>query len=230
MNIKVTPSSVFRNLSFVTLLLTIAYIVGFLCKFYYNLHYLNGLFRLFDLDAETNIPSYFSALELLVVALLLFIIAKASKGTRDYKLWYLLAIVFVFLSLDEASMIHEMMIGYFRRNFHMSGLLFDAWVVPYGFVMIVALFYYIPFLLRLPRKTMVLFIVSGAFYVGGAAVIEMFEGKYEEIHGNQNIPYCIYVAFEESFEMFGMVLFIYTLLRHMALNSIETTIKVAEKD
>jgi hypothetical protein len=209
--------------------LVFADIIGFLCRLYLNLHYLNGFFRLFDLDQETNIPSFYSALSLLSSALLLFYISYSKRGTKDFLSWFSLGLVFTYLSLDEACVIHEMLINLFRNTFHTSGLLYDAWVIPYGIAMVIAGIIFIPFLIRLPRKTMILLVIAGAIYVSGAVGVEMIQGDYEEIHGTQNIIYSVSVVIEESMEMFGIALFIFALLKYISLTPNHLTLTFTDK-
>ncbi|MCX6243681.1 MAG: hypothetical protein NTU98_03155 [Bacteroidetes bacterium] len=229
MNIKITPSSVFRILLMIIAILLVADIAGFLCRFYFDIHYLNSLVRLFDLDQETNIPSYYSDLSLLASSLLLFFISYSHRGKKDFLPWFGLAVAFAYLSFDEACMFHEMLIGIFHRGLHTSGLFYDAWVIPYGIVLVVGAIVYLPFLARLPRRTMILFVISGIIYVSGAIGVEMFQGKYEEIHGTQKLVYSVTVAIEEFMEMFGVALFIYALLGYISLTPDNLTLTVTDK-
>jgi hypothetical protein len=61
----------------------------------------------------------------------LFFVNKLSLG------WLGLALAFVFLSLDEATQIHEFFIGYFRIDFGLSGYFYSAWIIPYGVALVV---------------------------------------------------------------------------------------------
>jgi hypothetical protein len=122
-----------------------------------------------------------------------------------------------------------MLINLFRNTFHTSGLLYDAWVIPYGIAMVIAGIIFIPFLIRLPRKTMILLVIAGAIYVSGAVGVEMIQGDYEEIHGTQNIIYSVSVVIEESMEMFGIALFIFALLKYISLTPNHLTLTFTDK-
>ena len=67
------------------------------------------LMRLCDLDEENNVPSWYSWVALLLVSALFFVIAavKRRAGDRDARLWLVLAIGFLVMSLDEDASIHE---------------------------------------------------------------------------------------------------------------------------
>jgi hypothetical protein len=60
--ISLSPSVVARVLGAVAFLLVVASIGGLIAKFGFGHGSLKGLVRLFDLDGEENIPSYFSLL------------------------------------------------------------------------------------------------------------------------------------------------------------------------
>ena len=58
-----------------------------------------GLVFFFGLGAEQNVPTLYSSVALLVVAGLLFVIARHSRTDRVY--WWVLCMAFVFLAIDE---------------------------------------------------------------------------------------------------------------------------------
>lgn len=229
MNVKITPSGIFKTLTVIIIILVILDVVAMFVKYKFTSHYLLYPIRLVDLDAEINIPTFFSAVILLISALLLFYIAQVNRAVRkDYFAWLILALAFLFLSLDEAAMIHEMLIGIFKRAPD-PGLFYNTWVIPYGIALIVGGVIYIPFLIRLPRRSLILFVVSGIIYVSGAIGVEMFEGRYESVSGTKNLIYDIYCAVEESMEMFGVALFIFALLDYISSTSKSITITVRKK-
>lgn len=65
----------------------------------------------FDLDGEGNLPSYFSALQLLACGLVLTLFALQHRrtGSRWRHHWTVLACGFVYLSFDEAAQLHELL-------------------------------------------------------------------------------------------------------------------------
>jgi len=67
--------------------------------------------RLFDPDAEANVPTWFSSLLLLLAAALLAAMARAKHVRRDpfTPLWIALAMVFAGLSVDEFASVHELL-------------------------------------------------------------------------------------------------------------------------
>ncbi len=176
-----------------------------------------GLRHLFDLNGEANLPAWYSSALLLTAAGLLAVTWRgtAAEARGERRAWAALAAVFVFLAADETAEIHELL-NPLREQFGAEGLLYWAWVIPYGIAGLVLAIAYARFLWRLPRRTAGLFIGAAALYVGGALVLEMAGGYASATFGRGSLPVVITYTLEELGEMFGMVLFIYALLDHLA--------------
>jgi hypothetical protein len=181
-------------------------------------HALAKFLHRFDLGFEPSIPAWLSSLGLLTCAILLGLIAIVKRrATEPFVIsWTVLALLFVCLSLDEAIMIHEMVDTAMVSWFDTTGIFYFAWVLPgILFVAIVALVN-IKFLLHLDRQTRLLFIASGALFVGGAIGMELFAGVVVEKYGVASVRHTAVQSVEESLEMLGVVLFIYALLKHLS--------------
>jgi hypothetical protein len=126
-----------------------------------------------------------------------------------------LSLIFLFLGLDEISAFHEKINAPVRDFLNTSGIFFFAWVIPYGLILFVFVVSYLKFLIQLPKKFMKLFIASGAIYVVGALGFELLGGWQADFFGGDTLMYAIYYTFEESLEMLGIALFIYTLLTYV---------------
>ena len=106
----------------------------------------------------------------------------------------------MFLSIDEIASIHERFVNPTKETFKTSGLLYYAWIIPYGIGLIGFIIVYSKFLFELPKDTMVLFLVSGFTFIAGAIGFEMLGGRQDELYGNRNILYSFYYTCEESLE------------------------------
>lgn len=108
MNIEIYPKRVFTYFLFVILLLLSANILGIISKYYFGHDNVYGLVKLFDFDTEKNIPTFYSTIALFFVSVLLLFITLAHKKLKSFYLhWLGLAIIFLFLSVDEFAEIHE---------------------------------------------------------------------------------------------------------------------------
>lgn len=173
--------------------------------------------RLFWLDGEANVPTWYSASLLLLCASLLAIIAGAhrQRDTVNDIRWLILAVVFLLLSLDETAQLHELAIAPLRERFHPTGFLYFAWIVPAGICAGLFALAYLGFLARLPAQTARLMVLAGALYVGGAIGLESLSGEQASLHGEHTIAYHAITTVEELLEMAGLVVFIYALLDYI---------------
>lgn len=175
---------------------------------------LYGLVYLFGLGADGNLPTLYSTLALLLAAALLAVVALRSPAERGY--WWVLCAIFVFLALDESLELHEKLILPLREALHTTGLLYYAWVVPYGIAALLFALAYLRFLRRLPAQTALFFVIAGSVFVAGAVGMEMIGGLLAE-QGHVGQPaYVAAQTLEEALEMGGIVLFNYALADYIS--------------
>lgn len=180
------------------------------------------VYPLFFVDHEANLPTYFSAMQLLFAATLLAAIASLEhrKGSPFSVHWWVLALGFALMSADEICSVHERLIKPIRSLFgaRQLGIFHFAWVVPAIIAVIGAGGYFWRFLGHLSRSTRREFVVAAVLYLGGAIGMEMVGGRHAELYGQANHGYLIYSTLEEGLEMVGSLVFIRALLRHLAVN------------
>ena len=143
-------------------------------------------------------------------------VARKNTGERDYFYWLGLATVFLFLSIDEFTHIHELLIMPVRTTLNTSGLLAWPWVIPYGILVVLMVLIYIPFILNLPLSIKRLTVSAGAIYIVGAIGFEMIGGFYYELHG-EHLFYELVALCEEILEMVGILIFVYALTSYIDL-------------
>lgn len=175
-------------------------------------------FVAFNLDREHNIPTYYSALQMLLAAGLLGLIAagKFKARGRFARSWAVLAIIFVYLAIDEVMTLHEQLAGPIGEAVQVSPLLnFFPWLIVAIPLVLLFAAVYTRFLLHLPRKTLLLVALAGIVYVFGAIAFELMGGWYTLNFGvSKQMRFVIYTV-EESFEMLGIVVFVYALLDYI---------------
>lgn len=172
---------------------------------------------LFSVNVENSIPTWYSALLLFGAAALLVWVAVSRRRFKlpGTLLWFGLALVFLYLSIDEAASVHEIAAEWLQTDFDLSGFLTFGWQLAALPPLILFALVYVRFWLRLPASTRMLFLIATVVYVGGAFVIE---GISASIYGERGVtyPYLIVATIEETCEMLGAVIFIYALLRFAA--------------
>ena len=179
-----------------------------------------GLLPLFDLDREGNIPTFFSAVLLLGAGLLCGFagLLDGQRGGRERNYWRALCVIFAYLAIDEASLIHELTIEPMHHLIGNLGPAFRfAWVIPAIVLVGIGGLLFLRFFLRLPPPIRTRVAIAAIMFVGGSIGFEIISGGYLGAHpgGERNAAYILIFTTEESLEMFGMIVFINALLRHI---------------
>jgi hypothetical protein len=122
--------------------------------------------------------------------------------------WAFLAMIFAYLSYDEAAQIHERFAPLGAYFVEAEGIFRFSWVVPVAPVVLFVGIAYLKFVFSQPRQVMMLMILSGAIYVSGAIGAEMAGAYYVETMGDYgSFTYYLIAGAEEVVEMTGMALF-----------------------
>ncbi|WAK03623.1 hypothetical protein [Methylobacter sp. YRD-M1] len=220
--ISLNPGLIARTLGVLAFLLVIASIAGQLMSYITGDGRLYGFVSLFNVDAEHNIPTFFTVFLLLSAALLLSVITILEKYRRASHVshWLILSFGFLFMAIDELVSIHERLIKPIRNLLGDGnlGVFYFAWVIL-GIALILFLaWFFLRFWLHLPAKTRLTFFMAAVLYVGGSIGFEMIGGRYAELHGLEDLTYKMIATAEESLEMAGIILFIRGLLVYIAEN------------
>ena len=179
--------------------------------------FIDLLMQAFYLDAEGNIPTFTNALLLFIPSFLLAGIGVWKHSVRDkFRFhWFGLSLVFLFLSFDEAAVLHERLIKPMRALAGAEGVFYFTWVIP-GLIAVGAFaLAFFMFFLHLENKFKILFFLSLAVYIGGVIGGEMLSGYYAANLGQKNYTYALVASLEESIEMFGCSLIVYSLLEYI---------------
>lgn len=178
------------------------------------------LHALIDLDAEGNLPTWFSSFQLSLIALSLWTLAARIRESQRPSRRFLRACggFFLLLSIDETAMIHE-------RITASLGSRYIDWVPAYlanhidetilcGLVLIAGLAAAYPHLRGIWRMSRAASLIGAAgcvVYLTGAAVLETI--GYRMVSAGVSLAlYRIEVAAEEFFEMLGASLILYAVL------------------
>ncbi|MBV1854747.1 hypothetical protein [Catellatospora tritici] len=170
-----------------------------------------------NVDKEKNLPTWFSSGMLALCGLILWQVAGTVKaaGERYARHWRMLSVIFLFLSLDEITQLHELSrkIGIITaaKEAYLSWI-----VVAAPFVLVFALSY-LKFLFHLPRRIRLLVTGGAVLFVSGAVGLEIvgaFIGRKvsdDTGPGWAYLQYLMAASAEELFEMLGVVVFMYAI-------------------
>jgi hypothetical protein len=240
MKVTITPSGVSRILALVVVFLILA---GLAAQIFEAVWGPEGLVRfalLFDVVKERTIPTWYSSFALLLCSVLLATIAVAKRryGDRYALHWGGLSAIFLFLAVDEATLIHETtgeVVSSLVGSFGLvpGGLIPYFRIIPMAIFVLIVLLWYLRFLIHLPQRTLVLFLLAGTLFVAGALGVEIMELRRMFSVEGSTIPYetriwlAVQRTIEEGLEMSSIVLFIYALLSYMGSYVKEVTLQVS---
>lgn len=214
LRIELDPRRLVRTLAVIAALLTLAHLALIVVKATTGHDHIYGLLRLFNLDRERNVPSFFSGCLLLWNALLFALVAKTPPRSTSRKTWLALSGLFLFLAYDELFGVHERFSGPLQTALHTSGLLYYAWVLVYVPAVALLAWLFVPVWRRLDGPVRSWLARAAGAYLTGAVGLEMVGGAYEEAVGDRgDLNYGLLVAVEESLEMAGLIMLIHALLR-----------------
>ena len=199
--------------------LSIANAASLVAEYGYGKDHLKGLVQLFRLNAEGNIPTFYSALTLFIGAILCVAIARTHQLSKSHRplWWYGAATVLLFLCFDEAGQIHELLDthrGWTEGLFEPTGALIGPWVVVYGAGAAALGIAFLPFFLSLPKRTQLLLGFSSAMFITGAIGFEM-AGAAEWTLKGDSLKFEVINSIEEMMEMTAVAIAILSLLDYM---------------
>lgn len=168
------------------------------------------LFTSLDLGVESNVPTAYSAFQLLLLGAIFLalgsrLIPQRRKVAGVRRLWRVLGAGFVFLAFDEIGMVHERLPTWRLRVFNLPNV--DPWMAMYatiGVVLVAVLLTQVVVAWREWRGQVLLFVCGMGVYATGALVMEglnyvlQFEGLMRYIE----------IAAEEGFEMIGVTIIV----------------------
>lgn len=218
--IQISAAAVVKTFSLVIVSLVVAHAIVMICWKTDLCGHLNPLFYTigyqFDLSREQSIPNWFSATQLFLVALALglVVLAERARGGRTGA-WLGLVVIFTYMSLDEATDLHGLwptgLEDVDLPNLSHQGFL---WIIPGSLVVLTVAAIYLRWVLRLPAQTRNLFVLAGVVYVGGGLVLEAV-GAFLADSSFLNTPYLLVSTAEETLEMFGVLIMLFAVLRHL---------------
>jgi hypothetical protein len=216
LSIEVSPAKVATSCIVVAVLFVIIDLVTQYGRYYpFDFPGRFRLDRLFHMGREANVPAWFSTVLFIFVALLLGIIAYAKTVARAafrYQ-WLILTVGFVYLSADEAAMLHEEFGGGVAVLFP-NTVFSHGWFVAGAIGVVLLGVVYLSFLFSLPRKTRRLFFAAGAIFVSGAIGVEALASPYE-LGRAGDFTFAMLVALEEFLELTGVSIFSYALMDYI---------------
>lgn len=178
------------------------------------------LHAVIDLDAEGNLPTWFSSFQLALIAISLWALAARARDSQRPSRRFLRACggFFLLLSIDETAMMHERLTASLGSRYidwvpaYLGNHVRDAILCMLILIACLAAAYpHIRGLLRLSRVASLMAAVGCVVYVTGAALLETV--GYRMVSAGVSLAlYRVEVVAEEFLEMLGASLILYAVL------------------
>ena len=174
-------------------------------------------YRFLFVDFEGNLPTWFSAVLLLVAGVAAAVVAMAerSRGHEAWWHWALMALGFAALSADEAASLHELLVTPLRTLVGGTPWLRYPLVIPGTAVVGAAVVVFGRFVRRLPAETQRAIVVGGGVFLFGALGLETIGGWFDPVLHGDSVRYVLLATAEEACEMTGVTIVLVGLLRYI---------------
>jgi len=171
--------------------------------------FLHHPMRIFDLDGEANLPSWFSSVQLFIIGQIFFL--KSCQNDAEIQpsplFLRLVCFGFIFLSLDEAAYIHETLNRILILSSSMPHFKGEhgAWIFLYTFggigILLGSFKGILAMWTRYCRESAIM-TLGITIALSGGVILEIISYQFLR-SGSTPLAYIIEVAFEEFFEMSG---------------------------
>ncbi len=214
MEIAIRRNKITAIITAVVAVLVIAHCLWLVAYFRINDPEIFDFSRLLDLDYEGNIPTLIAAVLFMINGVLFYLLGRShlNKQKAGHYYWYGLAIIFVFLGVDEGTRLHEEIGDLFENLVSSTGALFFPWVIPYVTAFLIAVAIYFRFYLTLERKFQIQLFIAAVIFLAGAVGFEMLSATQAEELGTDSLNYSILYTIEESLEFAGLIFLLHCLL------------------
>jgi hypothetical protein len=185
--------------------------------------HMKGLVPLLRLDAERNVPTFYSGALLLAASLasLLALNVARQAGDRPRAEWGILAAGFLFMAYDEVMRVHEHLhrpaVALVGED--VSPWLHNTWIVAGALIAALVGAVMLRFLASLWPPFRNRLLLAGGLFLGGALGVEAIGGAVRATAGDATLLYALVSVVEETLEMAGITFYVWVVLSHVAMRA-----------
>jgi hypothetical protein len=185
-------------------------------------HELNGqIFEIsnrVDMDDEASLPTWFSQMLLLSIGISAFAAAFLHRQKGPKRIWSIIGLVGVLMSIDEVAAIHELVLQIIHLAVY--GLVTpttfsNAWLILLPFILLAGVLLLIQAIKYIPRKTIYILTLGAFVLLTGAVFIDILTNAH---NANTFYEKGVMVALEETCELLGASIMLFGILDYLESN------------
>ncbi len=187
----------------------------------------------FDLNDENSVPQWISQTLFLLSGLSALLIAYMTKDSATRRLWGVISVMAILLSLDDASTIHEFILQTIHNTYFVDTaptFFRNAWLILLPIVLMVMLWLIISMAKLLPKKTTLILSLGGLVFIVGAIFVDSLMNNIPE---RSFMGQGIFGAIEGGLQLIGISILLYGLvenIEHYHANKIKATLSKLRSD
>lgn len=231
--IQLNPKMIKTILGITLTVLVLLGLIGQYLRFFTQFDEAWGLIPLVYMARSLSIPTIFQVLLLFLAAALLALIAIVKHNQNDEfrRHWQAMAIMFMFLSLNEASGVYRLVFTPVRnmlRSIFPTVTIYN-WSLALYLIAAGLLIFYRKFFLSLPRQFKILFLITAALYITGFTGHKLINGIYLDYYETSNFVYAVLRTTAKSLEIACVISLNYTLLTYLEKNFPKVSLNIEKK-
>lgn len=168
-----------------------------------------------DLDDEISLPTWFANILMFCIGVTAFFAAYLQRARAKRRLWSVIGVFGIVLSLDEAASTHEFALQSLHNVFYLDTapeISRNAWWLVAPFILLVGLLLAWQTYKHLPRRTFILFFAGGLTFIFGAVLVDIVAAVTPT---SLFIHQGVLVAIEEGFELWGSIVVLYAIVDYI---------------
>ncbi len=168
----------------------------------------------FDVNDENSVPQWFSQLIFLFIAAGSFLSAYVQKTKAPRRLWTVIGVVGLLLSLDDVATLHEFTLQFLHITFFADAeatFFVNAWWLLLPIVLVIAgvLAWYGWKLL--PRRTIITIVIGGTVFLAGKILMDSIANNVDDLFLERGLVQGI----EKIFQYTGSSIVLYGILDYL---------------
>mgnify|MGYP001277843721 CR=1 FL=1 len=177
-----------------------------------------NIFKLFNFDYESNLPSIYTSILFLFAFIEFELINLTLRVKESFFQLRFLSLLCLFLGLDELFMIHENFSITIGKFLNYQYLIIPKWLIIYSIAFLIIAIYL--FLNRnlIPRKVNLILSVSSIIYFFGAGIFELISSNllfFSLSEYNHTILNMCLILIEETLEILALILLNFGLIDYI---------------